>query len=88
MGHPDATTAYGYDRIVQGMHKGNSGISTGATARSGGRAHLAMSDTKLTACGITVDSSYALIVPRWEMTGEQHADRFITCQKCRRKVGL
>lgn len=82
-GSKDATTAYGYDRMVQGMHKGNSGISTGATSRPGGKSHLANSSDKRTACGIVVDSSYSLIVPRHGMSGEQWADRMVTCSKCR-----
>jgi hypothetical protein len=80
------TTAYGFDRTVTALHKGNVGIRSGSTRRSGGRTHLADGTTKITACGITVDSSYGLIVPQHGLTGEQWADRLVDCQKCRKAV--
>lgn len=82
----NATTAYGFDRMVQAMNKGNVGIRTGSTPRAGGKMHLADSATHRTACGISPDSSYGLIVPRHGMTGEQWADRLVTCQKCRKAM--
>ena len=81
---PTATTAFGFDRMVQGMHNGNVGIRTGSTQRSGGKMHIANSSDKRTACGQIIDSSYSLIVPRHGMTGEQWAERLVTCTKCRR----
>ena len=83
--YPDATTAYGFDRMVTGLHSGNVGIRTGSQGRSGGRTHLARSADKRTACGITVNASYSLIVPKHGLTGEQWADYLVTCSKCRGK---
>lgn len=82
--YPGATTAYGYDRVVTALHRGNVGIKTGATGRKGGRTHLASSETRLTACGRSIDSSLALIVPRSDMTGEQWADRIVSCSTCKK----
>jgi hypothetical protein len=83
-----ATTAFGFDRLVQGLHKGNAGTRTGATSRSGGAQHLAMSDTKLTACGRVINSSYSLIVPLHGLSGEEWAARQVTCASCRKIVGV
>jgi hypothetical protein len=81
-----ATTAYGYDRLVAGTNKGNHGMSTGATARTAYKTHLAKSETRLTACGITIKNSYFLIVPEFGLTGEEWADRLVDCSKCRRHM--
>ena len=87
MTHTDTpTSAYGFDRQVTSLHHGNPGYTTGATSRPAGKTHLADSATRRTACGRHIDSSYALIVTHHGMTGDEWADRFITCQQCRRHM--
>tara|TARA_R110000868_G_scaffold386963_1_gene655432 strand:- start:4634 stop:4858 length:225 start_codon:yes stop_codon:yes gene_type:complete len=69
-----ATTAYGYDRMV--WHSG---------ARIVGHTHLANSVGWLTACGRRMNSSYGLISPLGEMSGEEWADRHVTCPACKNR---
>jgi len=82
-----ATTAFGFDRVAQGMHRGNVGIKTGATQRDGGKAHLADSATRRTACGVdTKNMAVSLIMPSpFDDTPEEYLmSRVLTCSKCRK----
>jgi DNA mismatch repair protein MutH len=82
-----ATTAYGFDRMVTALHMGTSGMRSGSNgSQSGGHTHLAMKATKLTACGRRINSNYALIVPLHGLSGEAWADRCVDCSTCRKAM--
>ena len=77
----------GFDRIAKPYTRGNPGMSTGATRRQGGSAHLASKSAHKTACGL--DSTRwgtSIIVPVDGLPPEQNVLGHVSCSKCRKFV--
>ena len=77
-----------FDRIAKPFHKGNHGMSTGATQRPSSTAHLANKSTGKTACGLNITSRWgrSIIVPIDGVTPEQNVLGRLSCSKCRKVV--
>ena len=79
-------TLYGYDHLALGLARGNPGLGRGATARSGGKAHLYNAETGRTACGRKAGSMAVSLVPE-TVTETTWATQIVLCSACREAVG-